>query len=447
MRPQFFIKKIQNIIEDYKIRSYKRKKLTQISRMHNSQTKSTQSSKKQLKTILKYAYYNCPYYNKLFNDLNFQLQSLENFEKIPLLNKRIIRNNEKELISKNIHNINFYEMNTGGSTGTPLKFIVSNKAGFMDSIHQEFLFRFMGYKDNDLIVTFDGTSVPEKDRENNIFWFKKSESQLPYGSLRFSTLYLSPKNIQYYVNHLIKIKPKFLRGYPSSISKIANFIINNNIQINLNIKGVMLTSEEISKEQIYLIKNVFKTKVFLQYGHSEACVFGYTFDDTYEYICSPFYGYTEIVNEKGNHVKEGEIGEIVVTGFYNKAQPFIRYQTGDLALFKNKKNGLVKLKKIIGRKQDFVISKNGNKKFLTGLMFGQHFKSFANIKEWQIEQNIPGKITVRVEKTENFNKEDTIEINNKLKDILNVEVEITLVDSVKKTKRGKKLFLIQNVKS
>ncbi len=62
----------------------------------------------------------------------------------------------------------------------------------------------------------------------------------------------------------------------------------------------------------------------MQYGQAEAGMFAYTYDDTHKYKCSPVYGYMEVLDKNGKHVKEGETGEAVVTSFSNYVMPFIR---------------------------------------------------------------------------------------------------------------------------
>ena len=48
----------------------------------------------------------------------------------------------------------------------------------------------------------------------------------------------------------------------------------------------------------------------------------------------PFIGFLELIDKNGNIIKNyNKKGEIVVTGFLNKALPLIRYKTGDYGLF------------------------------------------------------------------------------------------------------------------
>ena len=421
--------------------------LKMLIKMQNGQLQdATQHRNEKLLNILRYVQNHCPYYKNLFLENNINPNSLKNFGQIPLLDKATVRTHFNELLSDEVSSLSTYTMNTGGSTGEPFEFIVSTLAGVIDKVHQEFVFKTtMGYKEGDKIVAFDGSTVPEECIKSHIYWIQKSDQDIPYGRLSYSSLYLTKENIQYYVQNIIDTAPCILRGYPSFINSIAEYILNENINIPFKVKGVQLTAEMANDAQIDNIERAFNTKVYLQYGHSEVCVYGFTFDATQEYYCSPFYGYTEVLDETGRPVDKGEVGEVVVTGFYNFAMPFIRYRTGDLAVFNGDNNGVVALQKIIGRTQDYVITKDGEKISLTALIFGQHYAAFKHIEKWQLQQDIPGKVHFRIVKAKNYSEKDEQEIQRKFRGIGDIDTEFKYVSSIPLTKRGKYKFLIQNI--
>jgi phenylacetate-CoA ligase len=402
--------------------------------------------KKKLLEILNYSYANCEYYKNLFDSINLNRKNLLNFDKIPLLNKSIIRKNFNKIISKNYKKELYYDMNTGGSIGEPLVFLGSYTAGIVDALHFEFFYKkLIDYKKEDKIFSFDGSFVPLFYRKKNIYWIRRGFKDIPFGRLSYSSLYLDKVTMPFYIKHFLKNKPSIIRGYPSFINDIAEYILENKIELDFEIKGVKLTAEEAYPWQISNIKKAFKTDVYLQYGLSETCGFGFTFDDSYEFIFSPIYGFIEILDSRGKHVKKGQIGEIVLTGFWNKAQPFIRYQTGDLAIYYGNKKGVVKLKKILGRTQDYIYKKNMEKIALTALVFGQHLHIFKNIKKWQIIQNFPGEVTIKIIKDKSFSQKDVKELRKKFSKVGEVNLNIEFVKEIPLTKRGKYKFLIQKI--
>ena len=401
---------------------------------------------RKLLQILQYAGEHCSYYKDAFQQVGFNYRSLDGFDRLPLLDKVTIRGHRNDLISDEINSMYFRNMNTGGSTGEPLEFLVSHVAGLIDTVHQEFVYRTtMQYQPGDMIVAFDGSSVPAKSLDAHEYWVVTNGQDIPYGRLSYSSLYLRAETTPYYVRHILETRPSILRGYPSFINDIAEYILGSGISIPFQVKGVQLTAENARDWQIENIRKAFKTHVFFQYGHSEVCVYGYTFDDTCEYLCSPFYGFTEVLGDDGLHVNPGDVGEVVVTGFYNFAMPFIRYRTGDLARFNGDTDGIVRLGKIVGRTQDYIFTENKEKVALTALVFGQHFRAFKNIQKWQLQQNIPGRVKVRIIKEKGFSTVDEIEIRAKFKDICGVNTEFEYVELMPLSPRGKFRYLVQNV--
>ena len=274
---------------------------------------------------------------------------------------------------------------------------------------------------------------------------KNDGNMLPYGGMALSSMYLNKKNINEYLNFIIGFRPDFIRGYPAFISEIAAFVINNNIDINFRIKAIEVTSELCTESQANLISKAFKAKVIGQYGHTEACVFGYTIDDTMTYYCSPLYGWTEIIDDDDSHVDLGHEGEIVVTGFSSFGFPLIRYRTGDRAIYGGTKNGIVILKKVLGRTADYVVGYDNEKVLLTALVFGQHYNAFSRINRWQIIQDLPGIVKIIIDKSNEFTLKDEEEISKTFYKVGKVKVEFDYGYNFIKTKAGKMKFVVQNI--
>jgi phenylacetate-CoA ligase len=398
---------------------------------------------KRLIKTLKYAYKHSRYYRRVFDQNGVKITQIEKcWDNVPFLDKGIIWQEQENILAVSITNNYVSHLTTGGSTGQPLGFYT---LGGCDAEHQEFLFKIIGYKPGDKILALDGTVIPDNLLEQNIFWAIKNSTDLPYGRVALSSQYLNGENICRYVDFLNNFKPDIIRGYPSFISDIANYILHNNIKLSFKLKGVELTSESYYEYQIDNIRRAFNTRVFSQYGHAEALVFGYTVDDNMMTYCSPLYGYTEVIGDDGVHVKPVQIGEVVVTGFFNYAMPFIRYRTGDLALFDGEENGIVRLKQVFGRTQDYIYTERMDKILLTALVFARHYKAFQNIDRWQIVQNIPGEISFRIVKHPSFSKEDQAELSDNFYRIAGIKTNFEFVEAIPLTHRGKSKFLIQNI--
>lgn len=396
-----------------------------------------QYQSKRISHICRLAKKNTVYYQDKISECD----SLLDF---PILDKddfRII--GEINLISKYHFIKPKYKMNTGGSTGQPYEFYADLRAGIIDSIHQKAQHIKAGYKKNDLIYVFNGCDIPSNLVSKNIFWKVKNKRQLPFGSKEFSSHYLNEKNIRYYLSELIRIPPQFIRTYPSVFYEFTMLLISLDYKKPpFQLKGIQLTSEVITPEQDELIKNFWGDIIYYQYGHSEVAVIASKFpgDDCYSF--SPIYGFVEILDENDKQVASNEVGRIVVTSLHNTVRPFIRYDTGDLAIFKRVYNGVVEAYNIIGRNQDYVVDRFNNKVSITGLVFGQHFHAFKNILSWQIENINPGCLIVNIVKMPSFSEVDYYELISKLSFDGSFDVKINFVNEIMKTSRGKHRLVI-----
>lgn len=390
-----------------------------------------------LDKLLSYAIKNVPFYNNLTNPV------LYNF---PVVNKSLYQSEgERSFQSKNISLTGKYKMNTGGSTGEPFYFYAGLRAGLVDAMHQVYQHRKMRLNPGHKLYTFNGFMPSNEQIKKNQFWrAKKNKLQMPFGSKEFSTHFLNENYFSFYLEEFKKSPPDYIRSYPSAICDFTQLLIKSGCKVKpFDLRGIQLTSEAMSEQQESIINEYWGDILYHQYGHSEVAVIAskYPSDDYYSF--SPLYGEVEILDDNNIHVAPNCEGRIVVTSFHNFARPFIRYDTGDLAIYKDSENGIVKAFKITGRSQDYVVNKFNENISVTGLVFGQHFKAFAKILQWQIVNAIPGDLLVKIIKNRDFDKEDEKEIIEKLSFNGQFTVAIEYVTTIQKTARGKHKLVIR----
>jgi len=255
-----------------------------------------------------------------------------------------------------------------------------------------------------------------------------------------------------YIKIIRKFNPDFIWNYPSAITILAKFMKENNIKPFASVRALLCGSENLYPWQRKLLEEVFQCRVYSWYGHTEQAVLAGECERSNYYHVFPEYGLTELINGNGKTVSnDGEMGEVVATGFNNFVFPFIRYRTDDLAVFSNSKcdcgRNYSLVKQIEGRLQDLVVTKDKRYITLTALIFAQHFESFSRIKEMQIVQEKEGEIKIRVVKSSQYSDKDENEIMSKMNmavgDGLNIRFEY--VGYIPRTKSGKYRFLIQKL--
>lgn len=309
---------------------------------------------KELSALLNYAKEHTLYFGSLLKGSTINEENCISIIKdLPILTKDIIRENEDSIYSDKVIKGVTPRRTTGGSTGEPFGFYNLRQSLDLEYLLQSRLYYLMGWKYNETIVSFDGYN-PGND-ENQI---SRKDVNFPYGKYHFSSYLLTEKRIRQYVEELNAINPTVFRGYSSSISKLCYLIEKYSLKLNFSLKGIYVTSDTCTKEDEIIIKRVLNCPVWGQYGHTEVSIFAIKHPESEQYLCNPIYGYTEIINrESGKHVGIGETGEIIVTGFSSYGLPFIRYATGDMAVY----GGLDKFHNVIlsnlqGRSADYILN-------------------------------------------------------------------------------------------
>lgn len=403
-----------------------------------------QQQKKQLVKILRYGIEHSAFFKERVGNISLNEANVESaLKKFPTITKQTIVENKWNIFSDEVPRDYGSWRETGGSTGVPLKFPALASSYYIEDVCQMMLYHEMGYRFGDEIVYFGGDRVSEEQLEKHEYWLKKN--YLLYGRYCYCIRYLNEETLPYFMDSLNKVKPKILRGYTSSIKDFCRYVKKNGIKLQFHLKGIYLTSESSTLEDRNYIESILHSPVWGQYGHTECSVFAVSKPHDLTYYANPLYGYTEVLDESGNQVPVGSIGEITVTGFNILGMPFIRYRTGDLAVYGGETQyGETILKELLGRSRDFLFDDGGHKIYALSLLFDvDNLKLLDYVKEWQIEQNEKGAVIVRIIKDESYNEVVEKGIIGVFKD-KNVTIHIKYVSDIPKTKRGKHKFIIQN---
>src|SRR5690606_26008990 len=193
---------------------------------------------------------------------------------------------------------------------------------------------------------------------------------------------------------LQKFKSKkfdYINGYTSSIVLFAKYLEQKNITLNEicpTLKACFVTSEMLFETDKKLLEKQFKIPIISEYGASELDLIAFE-NPQGEWQINAETLFVEILDENNNPVPNGTEGKIVITSLFNKANPFIRYEIGDVGVFDEKSTPQKPiLKKLIGRTNDVAILPSGKKS--PGLTFYYVTKTIieddGNVKEFIIRQ-------------------------------------------------------------
>jgi len=415
-----------------------------------SREKLEEYQKQQLNKLLSHAYENVPYYRKVFDERGLKPKNIQDFNdlrKLPFLTKEIVQNHLSELIAQNYPKSKLQYVTTGGSTGIPMGFYLEkNIFGVREWAFMLTQWNRVGYKFGDRSIVLRGNVVQAIDK--NKFWEISSDNK----DLILSSYHMTDKNLPRYIRKIKEFKPDFIQAYPSAITILVRFMKENNIEAFPSVKAILCGSENLYPWQRELLEEVFKCRVYSWYGHSEMAVLAGECEKSTYYHIFPEYGIVELIDNNGEILTKGNgMGEIVATGLNNFICPLIRYRTMDLAVPTNAKceceRNYPLLKRVEGRLQELVVTKNKRLITLTALMFAQHFEAFSRIKEMQLVQEKEGELLIKIVKASQYLPKDEQEILSKMQKAVGsgLNINFNYVKNISRTKSGKYRFLIQKL--
>jgi phenylacetate-CoA ligase len=280
-----------------------------------------------IKDIINHARKNSPFYAKLYQDLPDNCR----FDKLPIIDQKefwgsnIFENNQL-LTAKFTEGILF---KSGGTSGNP-KFSAFNKdewnsftTVFGTGISNGNL------KDGDYV----GNLFYAGDLYASFSFIMKSLENGPVQIVQFPmTGNMTNENI---VKAILDYKINVLAGVPTTFVNLAEYIINQKIEIDLDL--ILFGGESLYNDQIKKIKKAFPSAAVNSIGIAsvDGGHLGY-FDESCkngEHKVFKESTIIEVVDEDTNEVitENNKVGRLVYTNLTRKLMPIIRYPAGDRA--------------------------------------------------------------------------------------------------------------------
>lgn len=397
-----------------------------------------------LQKLLFHCHDNVPYYKQLFREIDFNpndLTKLSQLGELPILTKDTVRERIEEFFPTNRRKKDAIYFTTGGSTGKPLGFYRDRINEIIEKSFMMSQWSRVGYSEKSSRVILRGEPV----KGDQIFEMRDKNTWV------FSSYHLSGRNLRLYVETLNHLKPDYFHVYPSSFYLFTQLLIEHGLRLDFSPKAILCGSENLYPYQRDLFRKIFNSKVYSWLGLAEQTILAGECEASNALHAWPQHSIVELIGTSGNSVQINETYEIIGTNLHNYVTPFIRYRSGDRAVY----GGLachkcgrefLLLSSVEGRIQDYIYLKNGDKYPIGPAIFGIHDSFWAKIRQIQIIQVEYGKITIRI----STNDEGVIEqIKTLLDQRFNelIEYDILLTNEFVRTNSGKHKFLIQDLQS
>lgn len=333
------------------------------------------------KEIVDFHLKNNSFYKELVGNTN-----VENWKDLPILNKQNLQKPLEERLSEGYSKSNIYLNKTSGSSGTPFVFAKDNYSHALtwsSNIMRFGWFRIDFNHSNQ--ARFYGIPMDfvgyQKERFKDFLTHR----------FRFPVFDLSDEILEKFLQKFKSKKFDYINGYTSSIVLFAKYLEKKNIILNEicpTLKACFVTSEMLFETDKKLLEKQFGISIIREYGASELDLIAFE-NPQGEWQVNAETLFVEILDDNNNVLPYGEEGRIVITSLFNKANPFIRYEIGDIGILDEKSTPQKPiLKKLIGRTNDVAILPSGKKS--PGLTFYYVTKSIieddGNVKEFIIKQ-------------------------------------------------------------
>lgn len=377
--------------------------------------------KQNLDNLLNHATEKCKFYN--------HLQSKTNLKDFPVINKNIIKENFDDILAQGSQVEKLHSMSTSGSTGTPFK-SYQNKEKRHRVIAEIIYFNQLANQElGDKFIFFRVWN--KHNKKNFLSKFMQNIVCIDILKLDNSTFKKTIKMFQ---------KDKALTsclGYATTYEHLLRYMVKNNIDIKpAGLKSIITSSEVMPLDIKMKFKEKLKCNIYDRYSNQENGIIAQSADCSDLFLVNHPSYLIEILQEDNDQpVAEGEIGRIVVTDLFNYTMPYIRYDTGDLAIKVGDEKFSKHISSVQGRKSDVFYNTQGD--MLTPHSITNYMWEFDKISQYQFIQEAEKDYTLKVSGAKGiYTETDFISV---LKPILgnDASLKIEFVDTIPVLSSGK----------
>ncbi len=270
-----------------------------------------------------------PFYKELFgnDDLHKLLGLPQGLSQLPFTTKQDLAERNEDFLAVPQNEV-FDIVTTSGTTGNPVSFYLTRSDLDRLARNECQSLTIAGANASD---RFQLMTTMNKQFMAGLAYYEGIK-KLGAGILR-----VGPGSIKNQWDNILKHKPTYLIAIPSFIPALIHEADARGIDYrNSSVRGIICIGEPIRTEQLEnnalcnAILSAWDVKLYSTYASTEMatayteCEFGKGCHEQTDLI------YTEVVDENGVRVKNGEVGEVVITTIGVEAMPLVRYKTGDL---------------------------------------------------------------------------------------------------------------------
>ncbi len=272
-----------------------------------------------------------PFYSKMFNDNHIDIErikTIESLQDIPFTEKKDLQLYNEDFICVQKEKIIDY-ITTSGTLGDPVTFACSEKDLQRLAYNEKISFICAGLRPGNIMQLM--TTIDKRFMAGLAYF-------LGIRDLGASIIRVGNGIPELQWDTIRRIKPDTILCVPSFILRLIQYAEEHGIDYkNSTIRRIIGIGEGLRDQNFNLnllgkkIKEKWDVQLFATYSSTEMSA---TFPEC-EYGCGghhhPELIIVEIIGEDDAPVKDGEVGEVVITTLGVETMPLLRFRTGDMA--------------------------------------------------------------------------------------------------------------------
>lgn len=391
----------------------------------------------ELRYLLKNPKVNTIFAKHYLNDILFYATTYSEFYKsyaaakslseFPIMKKQDLKDNWDKIAIKEIPEDEIITKYTSGSTGTPFKMIMDKYK------HARWI---AGNKE---LRAIDGVESHQKTMyiSTNV-----ADKKIPIERQdRDNVYYMDFRYLEEgaFADLLLKLEKENYRTITATSSiwdALAKYIKSGKApEWKGKLIAVFAMSELLKETTRETMQDYFKCPMYSYYANEENGAFAIEDGSGYGHLLNTVDYYFEVLKMDSDELAEdGEVGRLVITDYFNKAFPIIRYENGDLVSIRHKDDGRVYIETIMGRIADVLYTVDGK---MTDIFHAISFlEPCQDIKQFQLVQDDYDKLTWILNTTNHSYEEFIVEETKKLFGE-KVNIEFKYVNEIPKLRSGK----------
>jgi phenylacetate-CoA ligase len=418
-------------------------------------------SQARLGALLKHVSLNVPFYRDLYRRLGLkpnELNTISDLKALPILRKADYRERRAEVFfAANVKSALRLDRKTSGSTGEPFHFSLDRRVLPVIFASHLFYDSWHGFQPFDRYIRIVAPAAARPGLAGDAPVTVRLQHSL---TVRLQDLYerctqqtislweVDSERAETVWRRIEAFRPKFVMGYTSTVAAIADELQQRNLRLSQPVEGVITIAETLTPNRKKLIEKYFEAPIINRYGLRE---FGSWSAQSCRESPDRFHVNTELVvweilRPDGTPCASDETGRLVLTDLHNFARPFIRYDTGDLAMAVSEKcgcgRGFPLLGSIEGRSLECLRTPSGKEispAILGHFLFVYH-DHLGAVRHYQLVQQTANRASLLIVPGEAWDDQRENRIRSDLTRLMGDEVEVAvkIVGEIPPEKSGKR---------